>query len=261
VLALGSLTALRFVADTDDGSFGLATPTLTALARFDADGGARSLRLIVGRPTPGGFFAKLDGDPSVFVIERTVAERLGSLLVDRAAFMADPKTLARVVVTKNGVIRTLERKNDELVPAASSGIDPAVAARLIEAIGALRAVAAVHTGAARPAEGFQKPSLEVRYEPLPGLGKARSFAIGASGAPSGPVSPSNEQASHYARAAGIEATFVVADAKLKPLFDLLESATPRSPTPSGAPKRPRRGTISAQPGSGPFGDCSLCLLA
>jgi hypothetical protein len=219
-LAFGSLTALRFVADTDDGSFGLATPTLTALAKFDADGGTRSQRLVVGRSTPGGFFAKLDGDPGVFVVERSVAERLGSLLVDRAPFLAEPKILARVVVTRNGVTRTLERVHDELVPAPSSGIDPAVATRLIEAISTLRAEAAVHTGPARPDEGFQKPSLEVRYEPLPGLGKTRSFLIGASGRISGPVAPGKEQASHFARAAGVEATFVVADAKLKPLFDL-----------------------------------------
>jgi hypothetical protein len=220
VLALGSLTALRFVADKDDGSFGLATPALSALARFDADGGARSLRLLIGRATPGGFFAKLDGDPSVFVIERSVAERLGTLLIDRAALMADPSTLARVVITKDGVTRTLERKNDVLVPAPSSGIDPSVAPRLIEALGALRAEAAVHTGAARPAEGFEKPLLEVRYEPLPGLGKTRSFVVGTSGTASGPVSPASQQACHHARAAGIQATFLVADAKLKPLFDL-----------------------------------------
>jgi hypothetical protein len=220
VLAFGSLTALRFVADADDGSFGLGTPTLTALAKFDADGGARSVELVVGRATPGGFFAKLASDPSVFVVERSVAERLGSLLVDRAAFLAEPKILARVVITKNGVTRTLERVHDELAPAAGSGIDPAVATRLIEALGGLRAEAAVHTGAARPEEGFQKPSLEVRYEPLPGLGKTRSFVIGASGRALGPVPPANEQASHFARAAGIEATFVIADAKLKPLFDL-----------------------------------------
>ncbi len=220
VLALGSLTALRFVADTDDGSFGLATPTLTALAKFDADGGARSLKLAVGRPTPGGFFAKLEGDPAVFVIERSVAERLSSLLIDRGAFMVEPKTLARVVITKDGMSHTLERKGDELVPAAASGIDPTVASRLIEALSSLRAEAAVHSGAARPDEGFQKPSLEVRYEPQPGFGNTRTFVVGASGRASRPVSPANEQASHFARAKGIEATFVIADATLKPLFDL-----------------------------------------
>ena len=156
MLALGSLTALRFVADADDGTFGLEKPTLTASARWDADGGVRSTRLVVGRATPGGFFAKLDGDASVFVIERSVAERLGTLLVDRSAFLADPKTLARVVITANGVSRVLERSRDELVPAASSGIDPAVAERLIEALGSLRAEAALHTGPPRPHEGFAK---------------------------------------------------------------------------------------------------------
>jgi hypothetical protein len=219
VLAFGSLTALRFVADADDGTFGLGTPTLVARARFDADGGTNTLGLVVGRSTPGGFFAKLESDPSVFVIERSVAERLGTLLVDRSAFMADPKTLARVTISANGVTRTLERRHDELVAAASSDIDATVVARLIEALGALRAEAAVHTGGPRPDEGFAKPKLRVRFEPLAGLGKSRSFEVGASGAPGGPLS-GVERSAHFARAEGVDATFLLADAKLKPLFDL-----------------------------------------
>ncbi|HVR20763.1 MAG TPA: DUF4340 domain-containing protein, partial [Polyangiaceae bacterium] len=219
-LAFGSLTALRFVADADDGTFGLERPTLTASARWDADAGVRSTRLVVGRATPGGFFAKLDGDASVFVIERSVAERLGTLLIDRSAFLTDPKTLARVVITANGKSRVLERSRDELVPAASSGIDPAVAERLIEALGSLRAEAALHTGPPRPHEGFGKPVLEVHFEPVPGLGKARSFAVGASASPSGLLAEGAWQAAHHARAEGVGATFLVADAKLKPLFDL-----------------------------------------
>jgi hypothetical protein len=220
VLALGSLTALRFVSDADDGTFGFGKPSLSAFARYDADGGAHSSRLVVGRSTPGGFFAKLDGDPSVFVIERTVAERLATLLIDRSAFMADPKTLARVSVSANGVTRTLERQHDELVPAATSGIDPAVAARLVEAIDALRPEAAVHTGAPRPNEGFARPALEVRLEPLPGRGKVRSFSIGASGSASASVPGSAWQAAHFARSKDVQATFLIADANLKPLFDL-----------------------------------------
>jgi hypothetical protein len=220
VLALGSLTALRFVADTDDGTFGFAKPTLAAGARWESDGGARSTRLVVGRSTPGGYFAKLDGDPSVFVVERAVAERLCTLLVDRSVFTADETRLARVTITANGVSHMLERRNDALVPAASSGLDPAVAARLIEALASLRAEAAVHTGAPRPSEGFENPVLEVRYEPLPGLGKARRFTVGASAVPTGVPSESAWSAARYARADGVEATFAVANAKLKPLFDL-----------------------------------------
>jgi hypothetical protein len=219
VLALGSLTALRFVADEDDGTFGLAAPALVARARYDADGGANTLALVVGRATPGGFFAKLEAVPSVFVIERSVAERLGTLLIDRSAFMADPKTLARVTITANGVTRALERRHDELVAAPPSGIDAAVTARLIEALGSLRAEAAIHTGGPRPDEGFAKPVLEVRFEPLPGLGKPRSFRVGTSAAPSGPLS-GVRTAAHFARVEAVDATFLLADAKLKPLFDL-----------------------------------------
>jgi hypothetical protein len=219
VLALGSLTALRFVADRDDGTFGFEKPTLTATARHDADGGARTTKLVVGRATPGGFFAKIEGDPSVFVIERVVAERLSTLLIDRSPFLVDPKTLARVTLVSNGVTRTFERKHDELVAADASGIDPAVAARVVEALSTLRAEAAAHTGPAGPYEGFANPVLEVRYEPLPGLGKPRSFTVGTTGMHSFPWAATG-QAARFARAKGIEATFLIADAKLKPLFDL-----------------------------------------
>ena len=219
VLALGSLTALRFVADRDDGTFGFEKPTLTARAQNDADGGVRTTKLVVGRSTPGGFFAKIEGDPSVFVIERVVAERLGTLLIDRSAFLADPKTLASVTLVSNGVTRTLERKHDELVAADGSGIDPAVAARVVEALSTLRAEAAAHTGPAGPHEGFANPVLEVRYEPLPGLGKPRSFSVGTTGVHAFPWAATG-QAVRFARAKGIEATFLIAEAKLKPLFDL-----------------------------------------
>jgi hypothetical protein len=219
VLALGSLTALRFVADRDDGTFGFEKPTLTAHARHDADGGVRTTKLVVGRSTPGGFFAKIDGDPSVFVIERSVAERLGTLLIDRSPFLADPKTLARVTLVSNGVTRTFERRHDELVAADASGIDPAVTARVVEVLSTLRAEAAAHTGPAGPYEGFADPVLEVRYEPLPGLGKPRSFTVGTTGMNVYPWAATG-QAARFARAKGIEATFLIADAKLKPLYDL-----------------------------------------
>jgi hypothetical protein len=215
VLAFGSLTALRFVADTDDGSFGFEKPALTARARYDADGGTGEGRLVVGRPTPGGYFAKRVGDPSVFIVERSAVDRLATLLVDRSPFVADSASLARVSITKSGVTRTLERRNDELVATAESGIDPFVATRLIEALEALRAEAAVHTGASRADEGFGKPTLEVRLEPVAGRGKSRTFVVGASGSAS-----IGADATHFARAQGIEATFLLADAKLKPLFEL-----------------------------------------
>jgi hypothetical protein len=212
VLALGSLTALSWVADADDGSFGLATPVLTARVHIGADAGASERRLIVGRSAPGGHFAALEGTPGVFLVERAVVERLSTLLIDRAVFMGDPKTLARVSITAGQKRFELERRAGELVPNAATPADPAVVAAALEALGSLSAEAAVHTGAARPDEGLAEPALRVKLELLPGLGAARGYHIGKG-------STFRGQTVRFARADGVDATYVIAESKLRPLFD------------------------------------------
>jgi hypothetical protein len=213
VLALGSLTALRFVADADDGSFGLATPTLTARARLDAsDAGANERVLSVGRATPGGYFAALAGSPGVFVIERGVVERLGTLLVSRAEFMAEPSTLARLTLRTPKKQIVLERRGGELV-AKSGDVPPAAIARALEALAGLRAEAALHSGPARATEGFSAPALTLELEPSPGLGKPRIFRFGGTGT-------YRDEVVRHARAEGVDATFAITDAKLAPFFDL-----------------------------------------
>jgi Domain of unknown function (DUF4340) len=213
VLALGSLTAVRWVADDDDGSFGLLTPTLTARARLDPSDAGPSERLLrVGRPTPGGYFAALDGSPGVFMLERSVEERLGKLLIDRSALMAEPGTLARVTLTTPKKTIVLERRGGELV-AETADVPPAATALALEALSSLRAEGAIHSGPAHASEGLSTPALSVKLEPSPGLGKTRSFRIGA-------ADTYGEEAVRDARADGVEATFAVAESKLRPLFDL-----------------------------------------
>jgi hypothetical protein len=214
VLALGSLTAQRFVADEDDGSFGFEKPLLTARFRVDAgDAGTNDGKLVVGRAAPGGYFAKLTSAPGVFLIERAVVERLSVLFVNRGVFLGDPKLLARLRFESAGKQVVLERRAGELVPAAGSGLDAAALAPALEALAALRAEAAVHTGPARANEGFVAPALTVTLEPSPGLGPPRSFRIGKSDS-------FLDQSVRYARADGTDATFVIAESKLRPMFDL-----------------------------------------
>lgn len=212
VLALGSLTALSWVADADDGTFGLNAPVLTARVRIDSDAGANERRLVVGRSAPGGHFAALDGTPGVFLIERAVVERLSTLLIDRAVFMGDPKTLARVSLSASGKRFELERRAGELVPSAATPADPAVVAATLEALGTLSADAAVHTGPERADEGFAEPALSVKWERLPGLGAPRTYRIGKS-------STFRGQTVRFARTDGVNATYVIAESKLRALFD------------------------------------------
>jgi hypothetical protein len=212
VLALGSLTALSWIADADDGSFGLAAPVLTARVQIGGDAGAREHHLIVGRSAPGGHFAALEGTPGVFLLERAVVERLSTLLIDRAVFMGDPKTLARVSISAGQRRFELERRAGELLPSRAASTEPAVVAAVLEALGSLSAEAAVHTGAERPDEGLAEPALRVKLELLPGLGAVRGYRIGKSSIFRG-------QSVRFARADGVDATYVIAESKLRPLFD------------------------------------------
>jgi len=214
VLGLGSLTAVRWVADSDDGGFGLGAPRATARLRFEqGDAGVSERSVVVGAPAPGGYYARLGDDPGVFLLERAVVERLETCLVDRAATMIDPSSLARLTLRKGSVSFVLERRGGELAPAAGTKLDTELLAPLLEALPGLRAEAAVHTGKAEPSEGFSPPSLEVVLEPSAGPGKPRTLRFGARevfrGLPS-----------RFARLDGTNATFVVAEAKLRPLFDL-----------------------------------------
>lgn len=214
VLGLGSLTAVRWVADTDDGSFGLGAPRATARLHFEqGDAGPGERTLVVGAPAPGGYYARFGDDAGVFLLERAIVERLETSLVDRAATMVAPASLARLTLRKGGDRFVLERRGGELVPAAGSTLDPELVAPLLEALPGLRAEAAVHSGRAQPSEGFSAPSLEVLLEPSAGLGKSRTLRFGVQEVFRG-------LSARFARIDGVDATFVVAEAKLRPLFDL-----------------------------------------
>ncbi len=212
-LALGSLTALRWVADSDDGSFGLGMPRLTARLRIDADAGATERTLVVGATAPGGYYARFGDDQGVFLLERAVVERLETLFVDRSAPMADPATLARVRLKHGEKALTLERRGGTLAATGGATVDASVLTPALEALAALRAEAAVHTGKALPNEGFATPALDIVAEPSPGLGASRHLRVGAQEVFRGlPV--------RYARVDGIDATFVVAESKVKAILDL-----------------------------------------
>jgi hypothetical protein len=166
----------------------------------------------VGRPTPGGYFAALDGTAGVFVIERSVVDRLDTLLIDRSPFMAETATLARVTLTTPKKRVVIERRGGALV-AQSDDVPEAATSHALEALAGLRAEAALHSGPARASEGFSTPALKVELEPSPGLGPRRTFRVGTLESYAG-------EAVRDARIEGSDATFALSEAKLRPLFDL-----------------------------------------
>jgi hypothetical protein len=212
VQTLGALTAERWVADADDGSFGLATPLLTAELSFTlGDGKTRTEKLSVGRGTSGGAFAKLASDPGVFVLGREAVESLSELLLNRSVLMIAPESVASIELEAGGRRRELTRRGTEL---ASADLDAAAASRIAEALGSLRAEAAVTLGPARPEQGFDRPLLVVRTKPNDAAGKPRTLRIGKG-------ESHREMAVYYARADGVGATYVVAQSKIRPILDAL----------------------------------------
>jgi hypothetical protein len=208
---LGSLEADRWVAAHDDKTFGLADPTLTAKISVDAKGGAVTHTLVVGSPTSGGYFAKLEDTPGVFVMPRRVVETLETPLLDRSVFMLPPE-VESVSLEHAGKKVKLEKRGTSWT-ANDPELSPARIAQITEALSSLRAEAALHLGAARADQGFAKPELIVRVEPL-GSDKPWSFKIGAGDSWQG-------TSVHYARRDGLAATYVIAKNKVRAILDAL----------------------------------------
>ena len=177
------------------------------------DAGEKTRTLVIGAATRGGYYARFEDDPAVFVLDRESVEKIELLFVDRGAFLVDPASITRLELESDGERVVLAERNGALAPLSPSELSPALIQGVLDALGALRADAALHTGAARPEEGFAKPRLSVRVERKPGAGKPVAFTLGASDEHQG-VSVL------YARVKGVDATFVIAKTKLRPLLDL-----------------------------------------
>jgi len=210
IQALGSLTAERFVADHDDGSFGLGhSPLEVRFASKTSDGPKLEHQLVFGDDTALGVYATLDPNGPVFVLPRTVKETLGTLLINRSVFSAEPASLQNFELAARGRALRFERHGDHLTPNPSGSFPEDRLPDLLEALGDLRAEAGIHTGPAEPAEGFSKPILTLRLTPLKGPTQVVNFGSGDSW---------RGTSVFYLRVVGVDATFVIAQSKVRPLL-------------------------------------------
>lgn len=208
---LAGLSADRWVSDHDDKSFGLDSPELTLkLAYAAGDAGVKERVISVGATTTGGAYAKLDGEPGVFVLPRRALEAVDTWFLDRAVFMVTPDSATRVELERQGKKLVLEKRSDRFVRASGVELAPARVAELVDTLLALRAEAAVALGPAKAGYGFETPEVVVRIERSDAGPK--SFRIGAGDAWRG-------QSIHYARAEGVDATYVIAKTKARVLID------------------------------------------
>jgi hypothetical protein len=238
---IGSLTAERWVADKDDGSFGLASPRVVveAVVGDEPDGatdaaappGTRTLRLELGAPTAEGAFARLDGG-AVFLAPRLLEETAERWLVDRNALLFVPNDIARVTLASGGGKKKLVV---ERAPSGAwrtvgpGGEDPDGARRAAsvrDAFSELMPEGAVTLGKPAPGEGFDKPRLAMTIELLPGKASVGAAPPADGAALTTRLLVGAGDAWHgtnvvYVRREGVDATYAVAQARIRPLLEAL----------------------------------------
>ncbi len=222
----------RFVAERDDGSFGLERPRLVVEIDLDAGKGAgvRTARLLIGAPTTGGSFARLAEDDAVFVIDRKIEAAAGKWLLDRSIFSLDVAEILKVSITvggtpggRNGKPLVLDRVGDALRIQGDEAAT-ARAAAIRDALADLVPEGAVSVGPARKEEGLDPPAAVITIER-------------ASRDPDAPTGPTTIDPTRtirltlgagdafrgtnvtYARRDGVEATYAIAQSKTRPLLE------------------------------------------
>ncbi|MEJ1960352.1 MAG: DUF4340 domain-containing protein [Gammaproteobacteria bacterium] len=213
VQALGALTAERFVADRDDGTFGFEHSPLTVRFAFKKDDGAQVQRVLrFGSETTLGVFATLDDGGPVFILPRAAQETCSALLINRANFTSNSDSLSGLTLEARGRSLRIERQGERFVAVPSSALPADRVSELLDALLDLRPEAGIHTGPAEAAEGFAKPTLTLRLTPRGGA--AQTVTIGAGDA-------WHSMSVFYLRVSGVEATFVIAQSKVRALSDAL----------------------------------------
>jgi hypothetical protein len=197
--AVAQLRADRWIGERDDGSYGFETPSRTIdLDVADADGGARTIRLTIGRTIGRGAAARRLDDPAVFAVSDSTLRAIDTLAIDRSCFMVDPAGIKEI---KLGRGKRLSAGDLETAK---------------DALSTMRAESALHLGPPRREEGFDRPQLEVTIEhgaEAGGKPGTTHLVIGA-----GDVW--RDTNIFYARRDGVDASFVIAQGKVRPLLEL-----------------------------------------
>lgn len=214
---VSQLRAERWVADGDDGTFGFEKNSASLRLWWEDKEEKRERGILLGDRCAGavqGRYAKWEDDPAVFVLPEAVVQVLGAYPIDRAAVMVDSSTVASIhvqVQQKRATIR-VHGQDWSTEPGATLQLNPRALAKMRRAVEQLRAEGVVHLGPAAPNEGFDRPLVTLQIHAVKGFSQTPVFLSFGRG------DVWRDTNVHYVRRGGIDATFAVAQGKVRALL-------------------------------------------
>jgi hypothetical protein len=195
------LTALRFVADSAKPEHGFSPPYRVLRIEYKRGESVAAHRLELGAALGDeGRFARLDGDPAVFLVANALAQKLASPLLSRDTLALPLEQLASFELDAARASVRVERRGDSFAMVGGSA-DAARAEGLARVLATLHAAAVTSYGKPSAAEGFDKP--ELRVVARLSAGQEVSLLFGAA-VPGGGDNPEV-----FVRRSGVDATFQV----------------------------------------------------
>ena len=217
--ALRSLAAIRWVAEEPNAAHGLSAPWCTlqldVLERKDEEEIPRQLKVRLGSAAAGGYYAQHEDHRAVFVAPKALARMARVWLLDRAALLPSVADVDRVEVTDEASKRKLVvvRRGDKWLLSSGDPRDRRAAA-VGKAIEQLVAEGVVRLGPQAKADGLDAPRARITIRLRSKPAEPMEIAVGA-------AELWQEVPVRFVRAKGLEATFAVARARIKPILDAL----------------------------------------
>jgi uncharacterized protein DUF4340 len=206
------LRALRWVTDAADPAQRLAEPWCRIELQAVEGGETKSHVLELGADAEGGFYARAAGEPAVFVAPRAIGAQASDWFVDRMALLVDADHIAAVRIAGKGDARLELARVGERLLVKKNPADPR--GDVVEdTLSSLTAEAVVALGEPAAEAGFAKPILRIEVD-REGEAKPLVLLVGRGDA-------YRDTSIFFVRRTDIEATFAVAQSRLRPLLDAL----------------------------------------
>ena len=209
---MASLEAERWVGEPRP-EHGLDRPRLVIKVGLE---GGKTLEVALGAaaaampPAAAGVFARAAGDPAVFVAPKALSDAAEQWLLDRTVLLPDFVSLTKATLVVGQSKVGIELENGAYrIAGSKDGASAARAVAIHDALDGLLADGTASIGAPEKSQGFDAPALSMSVETT---GPAKTVTIGGKGVFRG-------QSVYYARREGVDATFALAEPRVRALLD------------------------------------------